>query len=192
MILALLAVATLQSAPEMISRKEWGAADPVLPMKAHERKYLTVHHTGVLAKRDMPTAQKLKNLQLFSQREDKLASGKTKPVWADVPYHYYIGWDGKIAVGRDDGFVGDTNTEYDPTGHVLVVVDGEFGQEEPNEAEIASLKKLLVYLAVKYNIASSDIKTHKDYSKQTTCPGKALYSQMDDLRRYVRDNRYRR
>ena len=90
----------------------------------------------------MTLEKKMQNLQAFSQRDDKLASGKFKPAWFDVPYHYYIAVDGRIAEGRELKYVGDTNTEYDPTGHALVVVEGSFNTEEPTKAQIDSLKKM--------------------------------------------------
>lgn len=189
MTLALALLLTQIGRPPMLERAEWKANPPVLPMKTHERKYITIHHGGVPAKPDIPTATKIKNLQTWSQREDKLASGKTKPQWPDVPYHYWIGYDGVIAVARDDGFVGDTNTEYDPTGHVLICVEGDFEQTEPTPAQIESVKKLALWLAVQYKIPTAQIQSHRDYSKQTTCPGKNLTSQMDEIRWYVLKNR---
>jgi hypothetical protein len=175
--------------PEMISRAEWGAKDPVLPMKEHRRAIITIHHAGVPTKKEVSTAQKIKNLQLFSQREDKLASGKVKPQWPDVPYHYYIGFDGKIAEGRDDRYVGDTNTDYDPSGHVLICLEGNFEEELPAKEQLESLKKLVLWLAVRDGIHERLIKSHRDYTKQTSCPGKNMEGHLEDLREYVQANR---
>jgi hypothetical protein len=175
--------------PDFLPREEWKASPAIPGMKPHVRKVITIHHGGVVSKPNIPTATKIKNLQTWSQRADKLASGKEKPAWPDVPYHYWIGWDGKVAVARDDGFVGDTNTEYDPTGHVLICLEGNFEEETPTEPQMDSLRKLSLYLAVKYKIASADIQTHRDYSKQTTCPGDHLYREMDSLRWFVVSNR---
>lgn len=176
-------IVSLQTAtrPPMIEREGWGAAPPVLAMRAHRATKITVHHTGTPQRPDLSTVQKIKNLQLFSQREDKLAGGRTKPAWADVPYHYYIGVDGQIAVGRDDGFTGDTNTEYDPTGHLLVVVEGNFENETVTPAQWLALWKVVWWLAEREHIPSADIQSHKDFAK-TDCPGHDLYGRLDDLR----------
>lgn len=150
-------------------------------MRVHEATRITIHHTGTPQRPDLTTVQKIKNLQLFSQREDKLADGRTKPQWADVPYHYYIGVDGQIAVGRDDRFAGDTNTEYDPAGHLLVVVEGNFENEVVNPAQWKSLLQVVGWLAQREGIPTADIQSHRDYAK-TDCPGADLYRRLDDLR----------
>ncbi len=167
--------------PAMIERSEWGAAAPVLAMRAHQPTRITIHHTGTPQRPDLSTAQKLRNLQLFSQREDKLAGGRTKPAWGDVPYHYYIGVDGKIAVGRDDRFAGDTNTTYDPAGHLLVVVEGNFEVETVNDAQWKALEAVVWWLAERNHVPAVDIQSHKDFA-QTDCPGADLYRRLDELR----------
>lgn len=169
------------SRPVMIERSAWGAQPAVLEMRSHAPKRITIHHTGTAQRPDLATAQKIKNLQLFSQREDKLADGRTKPAWGDVPYHYYIGVDGKTAVGRDDRFAGDTNTEYDPAGHLLVVVEGNFEVETVSDAQWRALVAVVSWLAERERVPSVDIQSHKDFAK-TDCPGADLSRRLDDLR----------
>jgi N-acetyl-anhydromuramyl-L-alanine amidase AmpD len=159
--------------PPIVSRKEWNAKKPVGKVKKHTIRFITVHHTGTRQKPDVSIEKKLQNLQAFSQRDDKLASGKLKPAWFDVPYHYYIATDGRIAEGRKIKYVGDTNTEYDPTGHALVVVEGSFNTEEPTKEQIESLKKMIDWLAHKYRVPAANLKGHDDYAK-TACPGEKI------------------
>jgi len=165
----------------MIEREAWGARAPVLAMRAQTPTRITIHHTGTPQRPDLSTAQKIKNLQLFSQREDKLADGRTKPAWGDVPYHYYLGLDGKIAVGRDEAYAGDTNTEYDPAGHVLVVVEGNFEVEKVADAQWRALVEIVWWLAQRHQVPVADIQSHGDYAK-TDCPGADLYRRLDGLR----------
>jgi hypothetical protein len=66
-------------APKIVSRQEWEANPPVAPMKEHEFKYITIHHSGTKQKPDRPMLDKIRGLQKFSQHEDTLASGKNKP-----------------------------------------------------------------------------------------------------------------
>ena len=171
-------------APKMLLRTEWGAQAPVLPMKAHTPNRITVHHTATLQKFDQSVKEKILALQKFSQNPGKLGNGKAKPAWADVPYHYYIDCKGEIAEGRDVNFAGDTNTEYDPTEHALVVLEGNFEEEQPTDAQMVSLKAMVAWLRTRFDVPPERIKTHKDYAK-TACPGKNLYERMMEVR--IRD-----
>ncbi|MGQ0561257.1 MAG: peptidoglycan recognition protein family protein [Gemmatimonadota bacterium] len=168
-------------APPIVARAEWGAADPVLPMVAHQPSRLTIHHTGVRSNRSLSLEQKLRGLQAFSQRDDKLANGKAKPAWADVPYHYYIDITGRIGEGRDVRYTGDTNTTYDPTGHVLVVVEGNFERQAPAPEQLAALRSMVQWLSARWQIPAKRIAAHRDFA-QTSCPGDSLYSRMTELR----------
>jgi hypothetical protein len=166
---------------KMLSRAAWGASAPVATMKSHTPRRITIHHTATLQKADRSLKDKMQSLQKFSQNEGKLGNGKPKPAWPDVPYHFYIDCNGGIAEGRDVNAVGDTNTEYDPTGHVLVVLEGNFEEEQVTEAQWATLVKTVSWLAARYRVASADIQGHKDYA-QTLCPGKKLEAKLADLR----------
>lgn len=169
----------------IVARAAWGARDPVLPMVRHNPARLTIHHTGEHSNRALTLEQKLRNLQAFSQRDDSLASGKKKPAWADVPYHYYIDVTGRIGEGRDVHYRGDTNTTYDPTGHVLVVVEGNFQVETPSPEQMASLRKLVTWLTSEWRIPADRIAGHKDFAN-TDCPGANLYSQLPALRKLAK------
>lgn len=170
-----------QKRPKILSRESWNAKPPVGEGKKHKITFITIHHTATKQRADLPIETKLRNLQAFSQRDDKLSSGKFKPAWFDVPYHYYIAVDGKIAEGREIEYAGDTNTEYDPTGHALVVVEGSFGTEQPSNEQISSLKAIVRWLAKKYRVSASNIKGHDDYAK-TGCPGENLKKLFPELR----------
>src|SRR5262245_16557745 len=110
--------------PAILVRAAWQAQPPVLEMKTHQPTRITIHHTAVKQNPQRTLAQKLQALQKFSQNPGTLGNGAAKPVWPDVPYHYYIDCHGQIGEGREVQFVGDTNTKYDPTGHALVVLEG--------------------------------------------------------------------
>jgi N-acetyl-anhydromuramyl-L-alanine amidase AmpD len=172
------------SKPQIVSRKEWNAKAPVGKAAKNRPRYITIHHTATLQKPAVPIAQKMRALQDFSQREDRLDTGKFKPVWFDVPYHFYIAADGQIAEGRKLKYVGDTNTEYDPTGHALIVLEGSFNKEQPTAPQLESLRQLTVWLARRYKIPPEAIKGHGDYAK-TACPGENLKKLLPDLRKSV-------
>ncbi|MBK6725453.1 MAG: N-acetylmuramoyl-L-alanine amidase [Acidobacteria bacterium] len=93
-----------QPLPMIISRADWKAQKAIGEGRPHSIRYITIHHTGELQKPGRTIEAKMQSLQNFSQSVSKLASGKTKPAWFDVPYHFYIATDGKIAEGRELGF----------------------------------------------------------------------------------------
>lgn len=165
----------------LVTRAEWGAKPPVAVMQRHTPTQITIHHTAVLQKPDRTLAQKLVGLQNFSQNPGKLGNGKDKPAWPDVPYHYYIDCNGGIAEGRDVNFVGDTNTEYDPRGHALVVLEGNFEVEEPTPAQLATLRRTIHWLAQRFDVPPEGVNGHQDFAK-TQCPGKKLEAMLPELR----------
>ncbi len=177
---AVLLAVGLMRGPVIVWREDWGAK-PVLPFAvAHDIKRITIHHGGVPSNPKRTLEEKLIGLQLFSQREDKLANGKTKPAWPDIPYHYYIAIDGRIGEGRPYQYKGDTNTEYDPAGHLLIMVEGDFEQELPTEAELISLDKMLRWTMRRWHIGKELVKTHRDFA-DTSCPGKNLTQPLADI-----------
>ena len=173
--------AATESQLKILKRADWGAKPPVAKMKKHAPKRITVHHTATPQKPERALNDKLRALQEFSQKEGKLGNGKPKPAWPDVPYHFYIDCNGGIAEGRDVNFVGDTNTEYDPAGHVLVVLEGNFEEEKVTTAQWDALRHLVAELAMRYGVTPVDVRGHLDYAK-TQCPGKALQARLSELR----------
>ena len=126
----------------------------------------------------------MRALQRFSQSESRLESGRTKPVWADVPYHLYVATDGSVAEGRDARFAGDSNTPYDPAGHLLVVVEGNFENDTLTTAQRRTLDLLVPALARRWHVPPERIASHRDFA-ETLCPGKALYAELPHFRELV-------
>lgn len=168
----------------VVSRVEWGARDPVLPMREHRIERITIHHTATRQDRARSLADKLRGLQAFSQRDDSLGDGRKKPAWADVPYHYYIAVDGTIGEARSWRYVGDSNTPYDPTGHLLIVVEGNFEDEELTEPQRWALESMVTSLARRFAVPGERLGAHKDYAS-TRCPGRNLYAELPRLRELI-------
>ena len=183
-----LAMVSSAGAVEVMRRSEWGAHKPVLAMERHTPLRITVHHTATRGKHGLSIVRKMQSLQAFSQARSKLADGRTKEAWADIPYHFYIAVDGKVAEGRPIGFVGDTNTKYDPTGHVTIVVEGNFENEKPTVEELAALKALIGDLSRQYDIPAARIGTHKDFAR-TACPGRNLEGEVRRIAAELAANR---
>ena len=99
--------------------------------------------------------------------------------WIDIPYHFMIDPAGKIYETRPINYPGATNTDYDPTGHALICVMGNYENQIISEAQLAAVVDLSAFLAKLYNVSPDDIKGHKDYT-ETLCPGQDLYRYLED------------
>lgn len=155
-----------KNTPAITPRGGWNAAEP-LPYKKHVPERITVHHEGTKLLITDDAAQKIKRIQTWGMGPDRK--------WADIPYHFLIAPDGTIFEGRDVYTVGETNTEYDPTGHLLICCLGNLEVQEVPEKQLSSLIKLIAWSCKKYNLPYETLATHRDHSNQTTCPGKNLY-----------------
>jgi hypothetical protein len=155
----------------IIPRSGWTANEP-RPYKQHEPVRITVHHEGTRLEVTDDAVKKIKAIQVWGMGQDRN--------WVDIPYHFLIAPDGKIYEGRAVTTVGETATEYDPTGHLLITCLGNLDQQQVPDAQLSSLIKLIAYSCKKYNLPYETITTHRDNSTQTTCPGKNLYKYFEN------------
>lgn len=157
---------------EIVSVQQWGGSPAIDSLaKQHTITHITLHHQGEPFPKGKDPIQYLRNLQSWSRREKK---------WIDIPYHYIIDLDGKIYEGRNILYAGDTNTEYNPTGHALIEVVGNFEEVEPNQEQLDAVVRTMTFLSIKYAVPADSIRSHKDYSSQTVCPGKNLYRYIEN------------
>lgn len=154
----------------------WGGT-PADASKArrHRIREITLHHQGEPFAAGTDPQAYLRRLQSWS---------RASKGWLDIPYHYVIDLDGRIYAARDIGFAGDTNTDYDPAGHALIEVVGNFEEVEPNQRQLDAVVDLMALLAAKHGVSLDDIKSHRDHSDKTVCPGANLY-------RYVQQDWFR-
>lgn len=157
---------------EIVSVGQWGGTPAIDSLaKKHSISHITLHHQGEPFPKGKDPIQYLRNLQSWSRSEKK---------WIDIPYHYIIDLDGKIYEGRNINYAGDTNTEYDPAGHALIEVVGNFEEVAPNQEQLNAVVRTMTFLSIKYNVPADSIRGHKDYSAQTVCPGKNLYPYLEN------------
>jgi uncharacterized lipoprotein YddW (UPF0748 family) len=156
----------------IVPRSIW-RANEAKPYKQHVPVRITVHHEGGRLLPDTADGgRRLKNIQTWGMGPDRN--------WTDVPYHYLIAADGTVYEGRNVMTVGETNTEYDPTGHLLICFLGNYGEQQLNEKLLDVLTRLIAHFCKKYNISPDTISGHRDHSKQTTCPGKNIYPYLEN------------
>jgi hypothetical protein len=177
--LVALEVATVASLPPHVAASEVaGGADMRLRIP-HRITHVTLHHTGSaepLRPEDDPAA-KLRGLQSWGAAERN---------WWDVPYHFLLDLQGRIYEGRDWRYMGETNTTYDPGGHFLISVVGNYERQEPTPAQLAAIADLMAWALREFRLPLDRIGGHYHYA-QTGCPGQHLRRHLEDgtLRRMV-------
>ncbi|MBM4175254.1 MAG: N-acetylmuramoyl-L-alanine amidase [Ignavibacteria bacterium] len=158
----------------IIPRSAWNASEPH-EYKSHMINRITIHHEGTFFHQDSSALRHVKNVQTWGMGPDRN--------WIDVPYHYLIDGKGNIIEGRNPLTVGETNTSYDPTGHVLISVIGQYHKRQIlREEQLNSIVQLAANLCLKYNLSPDSIKGHRDFCKpgETSCPGDDIYQYIDD------------
>jgi hypothetical protein len=177
--LVALELAAVASLPAAVADADSAGGAAMRIRIPHQITHVTLHHTGdarPLRVEEDP-AQRLRNLQAWGARDRN---------WWDVPYHFLLDLEGDIYEGRDWRFMGETNTTYDPSGHFLVSIIGNYDQQEPTVAQLASIAKLMAWAIRTNGLSIDDIGGHYHYAN-TGCPGKYLKRYLEDgtLRRMV-------
>jgi uncharacterized lipoprotein YddW (UPF0748 family) len=167
-------VSAVSSAPPHVAAATI-AGDASLRLRVpHRITHVTLHHTGS-AEPLLPTddpVQKLRGLQAWGERDRN---------WWDVPYHYLIDLDGRVYEGRDWRYAGETNTTYDPAGHFLISVIGNYERQEPTRAQIDAIADMMAWALDRFGLPTDRIGGHYDYA-DTTCPGAHLRTYLEDGR----------
>lgn len=153
---------------EVIPREGWGGAEPRGEFRSHGLDRLTVHHSG------SPLSQNTGPAVFRGWQSYHFSLG-----WPDIAYHYIVGRDGLVYAARPEWAVGDTATEYDPTGHFLVVVEGDYDLLVPSENQLEALARILAWAAETYDIDPVTLTGHRDHAA-TSCPGETLYAVLSD------------
>ena len=144
-------------------------------------KQICIHKSGWKNWRDQTPWGGIEDIREYHMKVRK---------FSDIAYHYIIEKDGTLLEGRD--------IKYMPAscrGHnnevVAICVIGEFVKEEPTDAQINTLKILVLRLCKEYGIDTTmhHIFTHSDYRDppgNRYCPGKYLHRRIPEISNWVR------
>lgn len=157
---------------EVIGREGWGAEPVRGSYVEHRPARITVHHTQAVLgdNRDAPAR--------FRQHQRLHQSDRG---WPDLAYHLMIDRDGNVYQGRPLDVRGDTATTYDPTGHLLPCLEGDFNLQDPTDVQIDALVTVVAWMMSTYRIGSDLVAGHRDFA-DTSCPGDRLYPRLDEIR----------
>lgn len=148
-----------------------GGADHRLRVP-HRIHTITLHHSGSpqpLRPGESPV-EKLRGLQAWGEKDKN---------WWDVPYHFLVDLEGRVYEGRDWRYMGETNTRYDPRGHLLISVLGNYDLQEPTPAQVVAVTELMAWAAAEFDVPPERIHGHGDLT-DTSCPGTHLRKYLDD------------
>ena len=157
-----------------ICRSSWGASPPTGAYTRHQISRITLHHSAVVLRNNRKAPAQLRAFQADHQSKG----------WPDIAYHLLIDRHGNVYQGRPLWAVGDTNTSYDPSGHLLVLALGNFQVQEISKAQLKATVKVLAWACHHYGIAPRAIRGHRAYA-DTLCPG-------NHFQRYISDGTVRR
>ncbi len=175
--LVALEVATVASLPPLVAASPRAGGAELRLRISHRITHVTLHHTGdsrILTPEEDPVVR-LRGLQAWGAAERN---------WWDLPYHYLMDLNGRIYEGRDHRYMGETNTTYDPGGHFLISIIGNYERQEPTQAQLESIADLMAWAIDEYDVPLDHLGGHYNYAT-TGCPGKFL-------RRYLEDGTFKR
>jgi hypothetical protein len=154
-------------------REAWGATAPGTGMRRHVIERVTLHHTGPPQWWGTPDAPAyLRAIQGFHTGPERR--------WPDIAYHLLVDLDGGVWAGRPIAFAGDSATAYDPAGHALVAVLGDYDVQTPNADQINALRATVRWLLETFGLGTHTLAGHRDYAA-TACPSRNLHLLLADL-----------
>jgi hypothetical protein len=157
---------------EVLCRDAWGAAPATPSPEAHAIAGLMVHHTGVRLDDNRDAPERLRLHQRHHQGQG----------WSDVAYHVGVDLDGNVYELRDPAVPGETGTPYDPTGWLLVVAEGNYDEQDPTDAQLDAIARVLAWGAATFDVPPTEVSTHRHHVPTTRCPGQALFDEVAEGR----------
>lgn len=152
-----------------ICRRAWGADPPTGDYRKHRIDHLTIHHSGSVLWRNRDAPARFRAMQQGHQAEG----------WPDIAYHVLVDRHGNVYRARPPWAKGNTRTNYNPRGHLLVMCIGNFDEQEIPRRQLNAAIDVLAWACAHFDVRPRRIGGHRDYAS-TACPG-------DDLYRYIRN-----
>jgi hypothetical protein len=167
------------AAAQLLCRDAWGARPARAGGRPHSITRMTLHHEAVVLGDNRNAPGRLRQDQRFHQEQHG---------WIDIAYHVGVDRNGNIYELRSPKIAGDSATNYDTTGHFLVLCEGDFDQEAVSEAQLQGAAIAFAWAAQTFGVATSTLAGHRDLAP-TSCPGASLYAHLSsgDLKRRIDD-----
>ena len=162
---------------DAICRDAWGARPASRSYTHHDIKRITIHHSGAVFRNNKEAPARFRSMQRDHQAEG----------WPDIAYHLLVDRHGNVYRARPAWAKGNTRTNYNPRGHLLVMCIGNFDRQRVPYSQVKSVIDVCAWACEKFGVRPRTIGGHRDYAS-TACPGGDLYRYLDDgiIRRRVR------
>jgi hypothetical protein len=164
----------------ILCRAAWGARAALPGGRPHTIARMTIHHSAVPLPDNREIIARLQQHQRFHQDDRG---------WVDIAYHAAVDRSGNIFGLRDTAIAGDTATDYDTTGHFLVLCEGDFDSEAVSEAQLDGAALVCAWATARFGIGVDTLATHRQVASGTACPGQSLQARVDsgDLQQRITD-----
>lgn len=149
----------------MLCRDAWGARAARPGGRPHTITRMTIHHSAVALPDNRQIAARLRQHQRYHM-DDK--------GWVDIAYHVAVDRQGNIFALRNTAIAGDTATDYDTTGHFLVLCEGNFDTEAVTEAQLNGAALACAWATKQFGIGVNTLGSHQEMTSATDCPGTNL------------------
>ena len=159
------------SRPRVVSRSEWDANSPngSFSTNFNPRK-VVIHHTAG-TKGGATIVKRI-------QRDHQNNRG-----WTDIGYHFLVSPDGTVFEGRPEN-VKAAHVAGANSYCLGISAIGHYSNYRCDDPCWNSIVRLTAYACKRYGISPENIIGHTDMANKD-CPGRRIYSRMDELRRAV-------
>ncbi|KZC07181.1 Peptidoglycan recognition protein 3 [Dufourea novaeangliae] len=155
--------------PNIISRAQWGAKSPKIPISnlaTDPPPYVVIHHSAT----DSCTMQAICQARARSFQNYHMNDKD----WSDIGYNFLVGEDGNVYEGRGWGKHGAHSTPYNSRSIGICLI-GNFVGHEPNAAAIKATQSLIAYgVSIGKIQENYTLLGHRQITS-TSCPGDSLY-----------------
>lgn len=149
--------------PEMVQKVSWRDSLPSGSFRSQVPERITLLHNREPLKEGTNLEAYMKALQQKAIRNG----------WGDLGAHYYVGPLGEIYQGRATFLTGRIleEKELDPTGHIFIMLLGDYNQQKPTEEMKLKLISLILWLCKDQSLMLEDTKGLNEYVADTESPG---------------------
>ncbi len=160
----------------VLARSKWAQGEPVTKRmnRLSPVRYITVHHDGMHPFFD--TDQRATASRIEAIRRAHRLRG-----WGDIGYHYVVDRAGRVWEGRSLRYQG-AHVKNHNYANIGIVALGNFDRQQPSQAQLASMRRLVSSLMDRYHVPTNRVYTHQEWAP-TACPGRYFQQFMNTSRR---------